>query len=285
MSFLFVDAILDSTPGEYIKGIKRVSADDYYLIRDWQGQASFPGALIGETLGQLAAWNVMAYHDFRVRPVAGIAVNAQMLRSVKPGETLVLESYIDKLDDEVVEYHSRAMVDSECVFSLGSALGPLLPMEQFICRQVVMNQYEQLMQAPSIDETTVEFKLEPQAQDLFRCERVLSLNPGHAIKAEYFIDANAAYFPDHFPLKPVLPMTVLLESMLQLGRYFLDQSGMKNFRCCEIKRAKMNDFVTPGSALECSLAVKSVSDEAVILSMRCEVDKRRVCAGEARFYG
>ena len=97
--------------------------------------------LVGETLGQLAAWNVMFSNDFTRRPVAGIAASAKLMRYVYVGETILLESFIDHLDETVVQYHSIARVNDEEVFLLRGALGPLLPMQDFIDTTVVKQQF------------------------------------------------------------------------------------------------------------------------------------------------
>ena len=73
MRFLFVDRILALTPGGVTQGIKHVTSDDYYLCLDEQSRRYFVPSLVGETVGQLAAWNVMLSNDFTKRPVAGIA--------------------------------------------------------------------------------------------------------------------------------------------------------------------------------------------------------------------
>lgn len=292
MSFLFVDSIVELVEGEYVKGIKHVTYDDLYLSYDWEDNICFPSALIGETLGQLAAWNVMQCHDFELRPVAGIAANVTLLQAVKPGDTLVLESFIDKLDSEVVEYHSLASVNSQCVFKLGSALGPLLSMADFIDRPTVKNQFDQIIQTNlEANEALTMQACQPiqqtrwQPKVHFDFDAILELKPGHSLSAVKLINKSAPYFADHFPLKPVMPMTVLLESQLRLARYFLLQSdlgqGLKKF---EIRRAKMNEFVSPGSQVHCQLKLKSCSHDEIVIAFRSEVNGQRVCVAEAKFF-
>ena len=144
MRFLFVDRILQSSPGERIEGLKHITADDYYLSSDGDGQLYFTSSLVGETLGQLAAWNVMEHCDFTKRPVAGVVAKATLHRPAYVGETLRLESIIDSLDDVVVQYHSIARVGDEVVFTVDGALGPLLPMDDFIERDVIRRQFSQI---------------------------------------------------------------------------------------------------------------------------------------------
>src|SRR5581483_7470571 len=121
MRFLFVDRILELIPGKSIKGVKHITCDDFYLSRDKDNRYFLISPLVGETLGQLAAWNVMFNNDFTKRPVAGIAASAKLIRHVYVGETLFLESIIDHVDETVVQYHSVAKVNNEEVFILRGA--------------------------------------------------------------------------------------------------------------------------------------------------------------------
>ncbi len=61
-----------------------------FLTVDDQGYACFIPSLLGETLGQLAAWNVMAYLDFSHSPVAGVVTHATMHRQAYVGEQCCL---------------------------------------------------------------------------------------------------------------------------------------------------------------------------------------------------
>ncbi len=295
MCFLFVDRILNSVPGQLIRGVKHVTWDDTYLSYDHEGQLSFAPSLIGETLGQLAAWNVMAYHDFTLRPVAGIVASASMLRSVRPGETLLLESVIDELDDAVVRYHSIAKVGQEPVFIVDGAIGPLLPMINFIDVDVVRRQFNEINRPGSWDavvEHACTQRLAKNNDRVFKAahpsmkfDRIDEVESGSYWTAEKLVSRTAAYFPDHFPNNPVLPMTVLLECKLNLAHEFaselLPQFGVQgHYKVSELRKVKMNDFVHPGDVLVCHLKLKRQDHDELILSCQSLVDGKRVCVVE-----
>jgi len=48
----------------------------------------FPLALVGEAIGQLAAWAAMAAVDFGQRPVAGLAGCIDLLHEPRAGQVL-----------------------------------------------------------------------------------------------------------------------------------------------------------------------------------------------------
>ncbi|KTD62566.1 hotdog family protein [Legionella spiritensis] len=289
MRFLFVDRILHLVPGESIRGIKHITGDDAYLVPDEDGRLCFPSSLIGETLGQLAAWNVMAFNNFSARPVAGVVASASLFRPAFVGDTLLLESFIDCLDEAAVQYHSVARIGDETVFTIDGALGPLLPMNDFIAEDDVRRQFaeinrpgdwpERSSQQDLIMDGDVSQGYSHSAAMTF--ERILSFDPGTSMIAEKRISRAAPYFPDHFPRNPVLPLTVLLECQLHLAREFLARSSFSRpYRIRSLRKIKMSDFVHPGDVVVCQLHVKQQDDHQLILSFRSEVAGKRVCVLE-----
>lgn len=287
MRFLFVDRIVESSPGQMIRGVKHVTSNDAFLTVDEQGRSCFIPSLIGETLGQLAAWNVMELKGFTRRPVAGIVASASMHRRAYVGETLLLESFIKHLDDSVMQYHSEAKVGNELVFRIEGALGPLLPMADFIDLDEVRQQFSEINRpgdwsviskesSPVLNDDLImglELPVVPMTFD-----RVRSSQPGVSLIAEKRISRAAPYFADHFPKKPVLPLTVLLECKLNLTYEFIRRAGYSiHYKVSELRKIKMNEFVYPGDILECFVTVKKQTEDELILAYRSEVAGKRVC--------
>src|SRR4030095_10715226 len=79
-AFSFVDRITGLEPGRAIRGRYSIPA----------GLANFPMALVGEAVGQLAAWAAMAALEFKCRPVAGLAAEVNFFAPVRPGQILEL---------------------------------------------------------------------------------------------------------------------------------------------------------------------------------------------------
>lgn len=289
MRFLFVDRIVELSPGEFVRGVKHVTRDDAYLTTDQQGRPCFISSLIGETLGQLAAWNAMQHHDFSLRPVAGVVSSATLYRPAYVGETLLLESYIDCLDEQAIQYHSIARVGNEPVFSIEGALGPLLPMNDFIDTATIQQQFAEINRPGdwaafcAADSAAMGALLPsaPYAGSTIASmvfDRILAVEPGVSLVAEKLISRAAPYFNDHFPLKPVLPMTVLLECKINLAREFVARAVFaNNYQVSELRKIKMNEFVQPGDVVVSYLKVKQHTPDELILSFRSEVRGKRVC--------
>lgn len=286
MSFLFVDKITHLVPGKLIRGVKHVRSDDYYLTNDEQGIPCFVTSLIGEALGQLAAWNVMSTNDFTHRPVAGVVARACLYRPAYLNETILLESVIEHLDASAVQYRSTAQVNDEIIFSVEGALGPLLPMQEFIDTPQVRHQFLTINGSntncdPSLIPSSVTAKscLPKTISLTFDC--ITFSEPGVSIHAEKLINADAPYFSDHFPHKPVLPMTVLLECKINLAKLFLQQAGWQStYVIHELRKIKMSDFVKPGDSLTCYVTVHVHNEQQLILRFRSEIETKRVCVLE-----
>lgn len=284
MRFLFVDRILELVPAEVIRGIKHITRDDHYLCSDGQGRDYFMPSLIGETLGQLAAWNVMQTNHFTQRPVAGVVSSACLHRPAYVGETLWLETFIDVLDDAAVQYHGVAKIGDETVFSIDGALGPLLPMNDFINPDVVRQQFTEIYRP--VDNAALQFHTanllestpNPHEKPAMCFDRIVASEAGVSLCAEKRVTRAAPYFADHFPNKPVLPMTVLLECKLNLARKFIALSPLdQSYTIQELRKIKMNVFVLPGDVLFTYVTVKSHDANALVLNFRTEVDGKRVC--------
>lgn len=286
MRFLFVDRILELVPGIVVRGIKHITHNDAYLCQDEFGRLNFMPSLIGETLGQLAAWNVMYSNQFTQRPVAGVVSSARLHRPALVGETLLLESHIEALDDTAVQYHSIAKVGDETVFTVDGALGPLLPMNDFIDSHSIRQQFNEInrpgdwlteqVRIPNTPSNDLHFNLPPFIDMHF--DAILSCDPGESIVAEKRITRAAPWFPDHFPNKPVLPMTVLLECKQNLAREFLARSNWSHqYQIHELRKIKMNVFVYPGDVVTTYVKVKSRDEHQLVLNFRSEVDGQRVC--------
>ncbi|KTC77905.1 hydroxymyristoyl-ACP dehydratase [Legionella brunensis] len=285
MRFLFVDRILQLSPGELIRGIKHITQDDAYLCSDDTGRLCFIPSLIGETLGQLAAWNVMAFNGFTLRPVAGVVASARVHRPAYVGETLELESFIERLDETAVQYHSVARISNEIVFNVDGALGPLLPMTEFIDEQEVRRQFFEINRPGDWPQQNCPLSAcQSIASVPVTCipklsfDRIVASEPGVSLVAEKYITRAAPYFPDHFPKKPVLPMTVLLECKLNLAREFVALAQFDaDYQVSELRKIKMNEFIHPGDIVVCHVKVKQYDAQQLILSYRSEVEGKRVC--------
>ncbi len=284
MSFLFIDRILSSIDNQRIVGIKHVTHDDSYLSYDDCGRAYFPSALIGETLGQLAAWNIMYANNFTLRPVAGVVNKVCFTRPAYVGETLILEAIIDMVDNVAVQYQGVVTINNSVLLSLDGAIGPLLPMMDFIDVPVVQRQFQEIyrpvVNIPAYNTSVAENTINNRTflGSTYCYDNILEMNPQSNMLAEKLVSKSAKYFADHFPNNPVLPMTILIECHLNLVKKFLLISKWQNkYRVLELQRMKMSGFIHPGDVLLSDLQIKYNDDRQLILICKTKIADKRVC--------
>jgi 3-hydroxymyristoyl/3-hydroxydecanoyl-(acyl carrier protein) dehydratase len=289
MRFLFVDQILSRPSARQITGVKHITPDDPFLCRMPNSDTlCFVPSLIGETIGQLAAWAVMLEKNFDYRPVAGVVAEAEMLKPAYLGQTLFLSCEVDALDDVAVQYHGSASANGEEIFRVKGAIGPLLPMRDFISRETVLAQFAEIDRPFSIENMMPDLAISEINSVIYplQFDALTEMLPQQSCRAIKKISRSAAYFADHFPNKPVLPLTVLLECKRRLAESFLLASNwFDDYELINMQRIKMSDFVQPGAVIQTELLIKKQSETELVLHFRTYQDNRRVCVCDLVYKG
>jgi 3-hydroxymyristoyl/3-hydroxydecanoyl-(acyl carrier protein) dehydratase len=280
--FHFVDQILELDPGRHALGVKHVTPGDTFVRPTAGGVPVLLSCIIGEALGQLGAWNVMAAKDFSVRPVAGVIGEVVITREAAVGDTVLLDTTIDSVTDDAVFYHAVASVDGTEVLWLENTLGPLLPIEQFNDPEELRERLARIHR-PGVPTEAPQVNGDPAVPFDVSFDEILSMESGKEATAVRLVSGREAFLADHFPRKPVLPLSLLLESLLQLGQKLLVEDGGEGFVPTGARKVKMTRFVEPGSSLVAKIRVVERSAENALLKFRCEVDGGRVCVGEAGY--
>jgi 3-hydroxymyristoyl/3-hydroxydecanoyl-(acyl carrier protein) dehydratase len=279
--FHFVDQILELEPGRHALGVKYVTSGDTFVRATASGEAALLSGIIGEALGQLGSWSVMAANDFTMRPVAGVVGEIAITGEAAVGETILLDTTIDSLTEDAVIYHAVASVDGETVLRLENALGPLLAIEDFNDPDEMRKRYGRIHRpgAPveALDpgaETAVPFDVS--------FDEILSFDACKEATAVRTLSGQEEFLADHFPKKPVLPLSLLVESLLHLGQKLLED-GCSWYVPVAARKIKMNRFVGPNDSLVAKVRVAERGADTALLKFRCELDGARVCVGEASY--
>ena len=117
--FLLVDRVLECIPGERIKAIKNVTANEPFFQGHFPNYPVMPGVLVIEALAQVSV--ILVYQTLNRLPdgkslifFAGID-NARFKRQVLPGDQLLLESTEKRLVRGVGKFAVRASVGDALV--------------------------------------------------------------------------------------------------------------------------------------------------------------------------
>jgi 3-hydroxymyristoyl/3-hydroxydecanoyl-(acyl carrier protein) dehydratase len=279
--FHFVDQILEHDPGRHALGVKHVTTGDTFVQSTATGPPALLPCIVGEALGQLGAWTVMDAKDFVVRPVAGVVGEVAITGHATIGDSILLDTTIDSVTDEAVFYHAIASVDGTKILGLENALGPLLPIEEFNDPDELRGRFHRICRPGPRGALPHPRGGIPEPFDA-SFDEVLAFQGGHEATAVRRLTGGETFLADHFPRKPVLPLSLLLESLLQLGQKLLGDAGTA-YLPTAARKVKMGRFVEPGASLEAKVRVLERNAESAWLRFRCEVDGARVCVGEAEF--
>ena len=102
-------------------------------------------------------------------------------------------------------------------------------------------------------------------------DRIVDLERGKSITATKSLTMAEEYLKDHFPLFPVMPGVMMLESMYQTAAWLVRVSedfAHSMVVLGEAKNVKFSDFVVPGECL--TVRAELVKNESDSATLKCE---------------
>jgi 3-hydroxymyristoyl/3-hydroxydecanoyl-(acyl carrier protein) dehydratase len=266
-AFSFVDRVTSVEPHARITGTYAIPAD----------VECFPSSLVGEAVGQLAAWGAMSAVDFQRRPVAGLAGAIDLLSPVRAGQILELVATLESIDNEAISYRGEAHVHGSPVIRLHDCVGPMIPVEDFDDPQALRDRFALLCGSGAI----------PGA---FRGVPALTLEPtggepGQSLRASFQVPSSAPLFADHFPRRPVFPGSLLMHLNLQLAASLAGQIPLGNgtsWTVRTISDVKLRTFIPPGERLECEARLSEHTDDSALLAVETRKGKKVIGGARVR---
>jgi 3-hydroxyacyl-[acyl-carrier-protein] dehydratase len=112
--FLFVDEVLELTPGASARGIWRLTGDEWFFAGHFPGRPTLPGVLMCEAIAQLGAIAVLTDARGAGRlPLFGGLDGARFRRQVGPGDALELAVELGRMSARAGKGSGRASVDGQ----------------------------------------------------------------------------------------------------------------------------------------------------------------------------
>jgi 3-hydroxymyristoyl/3-hydroxydecanoyl-(acyl carrier protein) dehydratase len=266
-AFSFVDRITAIEPGVRISGSYTIPA----------GLAEFPMSLVAEATGQLAAWSAMAKIDFSHRPVAGLAGRVELLREVWPGDTLELSAELENADTSDVAYGGCASVNGEPVLRLHHCMGPMVAIGGFDDPDLLRARLALLRGEGAVPGVFAATGVPVFSLD----ELAVEEGPQMKARAKLQVPADAAFFGDHFPKRPVFPGTLLMNMNLKLVTALAAGVPVRadsRWVPRAVVDMKLRDFISPGELLSIKAKVMRHEGDELKISVETRNEKGRLGA-------
>lgn len=113
-------------------------------------------------------------------------------------------------------------------------------------------------------------------------DRITELRPNESITAVKSLSLAEDYLADHFPLFPVMPGVLMLESMYQAGAWLVRRSedfAHSLILLKEARNVKYADFVKPGQVLTVKAQITKQDDQHTWLKAWGEVNGNTAVSG------
>jgi 3-hydroxyacyl-[acyl-carrier-protein] dehydratase len=111
---LFVDAILELTPGVSATATWRLTGDEWFFGGHFPGRPTLPGVLMCEAIAQTGALAIVSDARFAGKlPLFGGLDAARFRRQVVPGDVLEMRAQIGKMSARAGKGSGQALVNGE----------------------------------------------------------------------------------------------------------------------------------------------------------------------------
>jgi 3-hydroxyacyl-[acyl-carrier-protein] dehydratase len=106
-------------------------------------------------------------------------------------------------------------------------------------------------------------------------DRILELEEGVSIRAEFSLAGTESYLQDHFPRFPVMPGVLMLQSMLQASIWLVRKTENFAHSVVHLKQArnvKYADFMAPGQKLRIVATILKEDEQDTTLKTTGELN-------------
>ena len=122
----------------------------------------------------------------------------------------------------------------------------------------------------------------------FMIDRITEFVPGHKAVGLKAVSLDAEVLHDHFPEYPVLPGTLLVESMAQLSGFLIEMTRntrghVRRAMLVKIEEAKFHHVAEPGDCLVLEALLGEQMEDAVKTTVSATVDGRKTATATLTF--
>ncbi len=111
--FLFIDRVTECVPGEYAKGYKNLTNNEWFFPHHYEGHPFMPAAIQTEALSQMITVAFTTLPGIDDVGVVGSSWSAKFHREVRPGDRLDIEAFVKSYTRGVGKGYAKSYVDGE----------------------------------------------------------------------------------------------------------------------------------------------------------------------------
>ena len=109
--FLMIDYAYEVNPGKFANGYKELKENEWFFKIHWPGDPNMPGALQQEALTQMGALSLLTMEGNEGELIYVISANnIKYKHKVKPGDKLIINTEIKKLNGGVADISAKSFV-------------------------------------------------------------------------------------------------------------------------------------------------------------------------------
>lgn len=124
--FLMIDRVTDYVAGKSASSIKAVSGNEWFFMGHFEKTKLMPGVLILEAMAQTGGIALMTKEEMKGKLAFLARINkAKFRKKVIPGDTLVIDTIIDRIKlnvgmgSSVAKVNGEVVATCELVFAIG----------------------------------------------------------------------------------------------------------------------------------------------------------------------
>lgn len=272
MFFNFIDKITYFESGKKACGIKKITESQKTFLN--QGEI-YPMFLI-EAIGQLNAWITMEINDFQVRPIAILYGEINLYSSAKIGDILEIETTLTRLDGNSSLFNGTVKLNNNLLVEVIDAAGSFLDIQDFAHKESYIDQFNALQKDGLKD-----FNNPEAISNLMEQDTILEKTETK-ITAKKAFNEKHLFFQEHFPKKPVLPISILLQNCIELAKVLVNRNN--NFKKIQLQRIKMREFVVPNLPVLTEVNIVEDNNSTITCRLDVKTEEKNICRGMVIFF-
>ena len=111
--FLMIDRVSEVEPGEFAKGYKHLTNNEWYFPVHFPGGPNMPGALQLEAMAQMLTVAITTQEGLKGSVTHALEHTVRFRKEVIPGDTLTIEAFVDSWRRGICKGHAFWYTDGE----------------------------------------------------------------------------------------------------------------------------------------------------------------------------